>query len=300
MKNLVDIFIEKLIEKSEWQKKYIENWKLTEQEIEGLNDILEFLTREYSENNYDIDYIVDSYLFLNNMIMEESYYFVSNNNYRYSTFKEVEDIVYANKEYMEKYMIGLAVSEYIWINHLKMIRYFENHSDIFKGEKYLEIGPGFGQYLSRAILKCDFKEYFACDVSQTSVEGSNLYLTYKGLQDKCIVEHKNFFDYDSKDKFDCVLMGEVLEHVEQPLEMLEKINSLLTKNGKAFITTAINAPTTDHIYLFRSAEEVLEMAKKAGFEVCDYACYAAGDISLEKAIKKKQAISIAMILETKK
>lgn len=296
MNNLVDIFIEKLITKNELQKKYIKNWQLSQQEIEDLNDVLKFFTDAYDGKNYDIEYIVDSYLFLNNMIMEETYYFVSNDKYRYSSFKEVDDIVYNNKEYMEKYMMGLAVSEYIWINHLKMIRYFENNSNSFFGDKYLEIGPGFGQYLSRAITKCDFKKYFACDVSQTSVEGSNQYLKYQGIQDKCIVEHKNFFDYDSSDKFDCIVMGEVLEHVEQPLEMLEKICSLLTENGKAFITTAINAPTLDHIYLFRSAQEVLDMAKKAGFHVVDYVCYAAGDIPLEKAIKKKQAISIAMIL----
>ena len=91
-------------------------------------------------------------------------------------------------------------------------------------------------------------------------------------------------------------MGEVLEHVEKPLEMLEKIYELISEKGKAFITTVINAPTLDHIYLFRNIEEVLEIAKSAGFKVVDYFCSTAGDISIEKAIKKKQAINIAMIL----
>lgn len=295
MNNLVDSFIETLITKNELQKKYIKNWHLNQQELDELNILLNFFTEVYDGGSHGLEDIVDAYLFLNNMIMEETYYFVSNEKYRYSSFKEVDEIVYNNQEYMEKYMIGLAVSEYIWINHLKMIKYFENNNTMFFGDKYLEIGPGFGQYLSRAIAKCDFKKYFACDVSETSVKGSNQYLKYKGL-DKCTVEHKNFFDYDSSDKFDCIVMGEVLEHVEQPLEMLEKIYDLLAENGKAFITTAINAPTLDHIYLFRSAQDVLDMTKKVGFNVVDYVCYAAGDIPLEKAIKKKQAISIAMIL----
>ena len=292
---LVKKFTNNLVSKNELQKKYIANWKLSEQEINELNNVLEFFTEVY-DNKCDVEYIVDAYLFLNNAILEETYYFMVNGNYRNSTFKEVNDSVYANKEYMGRYMIGLSVSDYIWINHLKMIRYFEENIKLFSGDKYLEIGPGFGQYLSRAIANCNFNEYSACDVSETSVNGSNKYLEYKELGDKCKVTQKDFFDYASTDKFDCIVMGEVLEHVEKPLDMLLKLYELLSENGKAFITTAINAPTPDHIYLFRNVEEVLSIVKEAGFNVIDYAYYTAGDISFEKAVKKKQAISIALIL----
>lgn len=89
---------------------------------------------------------------------------------------------------------------------------------------------------------------------------------------------------------------EVLEYVEEPLKMLKKINSLLSHGGKAFITTVINAPAIDHIYLFSTPEEVLDMAGEAGFTVCDYICATEGDASMEKARKKKMTVNIAMIL----
>ena len=117
------------------------------------------------------------------------------------------------------------------------------------------------------------------------------------MTDKCIVAEADFFQYKSDEKFDCIVMGEVLEHVERPLQMLEKIYELLNQTGKAFVTTVINAPAVDHIYLFKNIEQVLELAKKAGFKIFDYLCVTEGDISLEKAIKKRRAIDIAMILE---
>lgn len=94
-------------------------------------------------------------------------------------------------------------------------------------------------------------------------------------------------------------MGEVLEHVEQPLQMLKRINELLTEDGIAFVTTVINGLTIDHIYLFEDKETILALAREAGFDILDYICVTAGNISLERAIRKNMAIDIAMIMKRK-
>ncbi len=289
-------FITQVSKKNEFQKKYLENWKATDEEKQELDTILHFFKEEFQ---YDMDFITDAYLFINNMVMEETYYFARHGNYRNSTFEEVNKIVYDNPEYMEKYMMGLSISDYIWINHIKMLRYFEENNRILSGRRYLEIGPGFGQYLVKALTNCDFLEYHACDISETSVRRSNQYLRYRKLAQSCQVEKKDFYQYETNFKFDCIVMGEVLEHVERPQEMLEKIYDLLDETGKAFVTTVINAPAVDHIFLFRSIDEVLDMAKKIGFSIFDYMYATEGDIPLEKAVKRKQAINIAMILDKK-
>lgn len=294
MGNLVKIFIDEVSEKSELQKKYLENWQITDDEIDELNIILHFFIEEF---NYEMDFIVDAYLFINNMAMEETYYFIRNGKYRNSTFEEVNEIVYANPEYMKKYMMGLSILDYTSSFHLKMLRYFENNMNMFSGKRYLEIGPGFGQYLIKVILNCNFEKFCACDISKTSVDGSNAYLKYRNLSDKCTVIEKDFFQFVSEESFDCILMGEVLEHVEQPLMMLNKIYELLNRGGKAFITTVINTPTVDHISLFSSIEQVVDLVKDAGFKVIDYMYATEGNLSLEKVVKRKQAISIALILE---
>lgn len=292
MGNLIEEFVAYISQKDELQKKYFHRWEATDTEKKELQEILQFLMSE----GYDMHFIVDAYLFINDIVREETYYFIRQGKYRYAAFSEVDKIVYSNSEYMRKYMMGLIISDYIWINHIKMLRYFEEKIGTFCGERYLEIGPGYGQYLTKALSGDRFQKYCACDISKTSVDGCNRYLKYRGLADKCTVIQKDFFCYDSNEKFDCIVMGEVLEHVEQPSSMLQKIYGLLQVGGMTFISTVINAPMIDHIFLFSNIEQILDMVTKIGFKVVDYMCCAEGKISIEKAVKRKQAINIAVVL----
>ena len=66
---------------------------------------------------------------------------------------------------------------------------------------------------------------------------------------------------------DCLISVEVLEHLERPVDFLKGLRLMLRQGGKAFITAALNAPNADHIYLYRSAMEVIEQIKEAGFVV---------------------------------
>ncbi len=240
---------------------------------------------------------VDAYLFLINMFKEETYYFVKNGEYRNHSYADVDQSVYANAEYMSKYMIGLGLSDYLMAPHLRMMRYLDEQFATLAGDEYLEIGPGGGQLLAKAIESGCFKHYTACDLSASSVQLSNQFLKYLGYEDKCQVQEKNFFDLPEEHPFDCIVMGEVLEHVEDPKAMLEKIARLLAADGKAYISTVINAPAIDHIYLFPTEESVLDLVKASGLEVVDYMCATAGNVPLERAVKRKTAIDIAMIVK---
>ena len=266
--------------------------QLEEEEIVQFAALLKYYT-EYEK--IPVEDLVQCYSFISNMMMEETYYFMRHGKYRNTSFKEVEDSVYNNSDYMKKYMVGLTLSDYMWLQHLKMVRLF---NDVLPkmGGKYLEIGPGFGQYLSKATLSGNFESLTAIDLSEISVNSSNRYLEYLGVNDKCTVVQKDFFEFDDNHTFDTIVIGEVLEHVEQPQLMLEKIYKLLAVGGTAFVTTVINAPAFDHIYLFNNANEVEDMCKRAGFQIKRVECYTAGDISMEKAIKKKMAIDIALVM----
>ena len=62
-------------------------------------------------------------------------------------------------------------------------------------------------------------------------------------------------------------MGEVLEHVENPRDLLTKVRSLMNKNGLLYITTPTNAPTIDHIHLFRNIDEIRRLLSNCGFKI---------------------------------
>lgn len=295
---MINEFIQLVSESNQFQKKLLKDWNINDEEQQELEKILAFYTKE---QGYPMEFLADSYNFINTMVMEETYYFERNKTYRFTSFEEVNEKVYQNDGYMKKYMIGLCISDYIWIQHLEILRWFrwnlKNLSEIGR-DSYLEIGPGLGQYLSKALKYGKFQDYLAVDLSPTSVEQCKKYMTYCGIDETkyCILQ-KDFFNLSSEQKFDFIVMGEVLEHVEQPLEMMKKIHSLLNEHGRAFITTVINAPAVDHIYLFRSEQEVLAMVQQAGFVVEDHICITAGGIPMEQAVKRRYAINIAMILK---
>jgi 2-polyprenyl-3-methyl-5-hydroxy-6-metoxy-1,4-benzoquinol methylase len=91
-------------------------------------------------------------------------------------------------------------------------------------------------------------------------------------------------------------MGEVLEHVEAPLAFLAKIRSLAAPGGFVFVTTAINAPAVDHIWLFRSPAEVTAMAAAAGLRVTAELVVPYTGLSLEESLRTRMPINIALAL----
>jgi len=76
---------------------------------------------------------------------------------------------------------------------------------------------------------------------------------------------EDLYKYEPKNKFDIILCGELLEHLEDPLGALIKLNSLLKKDGQLFLTVAVYASMIDHIYLYKSAQEVRNQIHKASF-----------------------------------
>jgi hypothetical protein len=57
---------------------------------------------------------------------------------------------------------------------------------------------------------------------------------------------------------------------------LAALRGVLRPGGTGFITAALNAPNADHIYLYRTAEEVKTQLLGAGFAVQQYFCALAG------------------------
>ncbi|HEG8106053.1 TPA: class I SAM-dependent methyltransferase, partial [Campylobacter jejuni] len=67
--------------------------------------------------------------------------------------------------------------------------------------------------------------------------------------------------------------------------------------GEIFATIPINAPAIDHIYLFSHPDEVKDLLKNAGLKIKECEYFMANNYSLEKALKTKNAIVMAVVLE---
>jgi 2-polyprenyl-3-methyl-5-hydroxy-6-metoxy-1,4-benzoquinol methylase len=103
------------------------------------------------------------------------------------------------------------------------------------------------------------------------------------------IEYYNadIFNFSSSIKYDLVVLGEVLEHLDSPLTILDKISHMLSDDGLLWLTTPTNAPALDHVFLFRTKQEILDLIELSKLEVIDsYGCYAE-DLDEETAIINK-------------
>lgn len=274
--------------------------ELTENEIAKLEKLFQFY-KIYGNNT--VEDIVKKYLaFVSDLSKEQLFFFRNDNKYRNSTFIEAEPF-YKNKEFMENYTIGLGLSMYLWRIHCEMMRFFKKYlHDYTNGGIYFEIGPGHGEYMVCAMEEKTFKNYIAIDISEISVKATLAYIkhSFKETAKNYSVLHGDFFKYNNDSKFDTIVMGEVLEHVENPFAFLRKIYEMAQDNANIFITTAVNAPQPDHIYQFTTINEITELFKQACLEVIDYTYANQNDLPLEKAEKRKVAIVVGFILRKKK
>jgi len=252
------------------------------------------------EHNKTLDYGVESYIWMINMMMYEQVQLVSTGEYSCKSFADANERVYNNPEVMEKYMHGLMLSQFLWKHHCDVFDFFLTSIASFKGKNvksYLEIGGGHGLFLSEAIdILGSTVKYDCLDISNTSLEIA------KGFIDSNNVNyiHSNIFDYKPEVKYDLITMGEVIEHVEDPVSLINSLIGLLNPDGQAFITTPTNAGTLDHIYLFRNKQEILDVIDRAGFEVVsDFDVYSE-DVTFEKAEKYKVPMMYAALIKPKK
>ncbi|MDA3929062.1 MAG: class I SAM-dependent methyltransferase [Prolixibacteraceae bacterium] len=246
--------------------------------------------------NRTIDFAIDCYLGMIADMTIERVEFYRSGKYSSTTFAEVNDRVYSSPNVIEYYMHGLVLSQFLWKHHYELFTHFSKSLPTFIENKknYLEIGAGHGLYLSKALKvlnpECKFS---VVDVSQTSIELAQKF----NCDERVRYHHMNVFNFNAETKFDFIVMGEVLEHVEQPLNLLLKVNDLLTDNGTLFITTPTNAPAIDHIYLFNSVKEIQNIIKLAGFNIESQMSFLSEDVSKEKAEKLKVSISYGAFLK---
>ncbi len=303
MNNLstLSLIVERIQAKNSLQKKSLEKFlcnsrqDFLEQSDKYLYSYLSFLKMK----NIDLDYIVDSYLLMVEDIMIEQTRFLKTGRYRYSSIKETYDNVYSNRDYMFKYMIGVALSQFLWRNHRDMFLFFKDCINKLEGENYLEIGPGHGLFFLEAMRKGGFINYYGIDISETSLQITKEFLHYS-IDKKNVNMHLILGDITKKDfntKFDFITMGEVMEHVEQPNKLIHSVYDKLNNKGKAYISTCANSPVIDHIYLYNSVDEIREDITASGLKIIGEKVISIDNIPEEEWISRKANLSYACIVE---
>jgi 2-polyprenyl-3-methyl-5-hydroxy-6-metoxy-1,4-benzoquinol methylase len=140
--------------------------------------------------------------------------------------------------------------------------YVKRLKSILIGNNCLELGIGHGYTTN------EFSKYFE---NYTVIEGSQLMIErYVRLfpLSKVNIQLGYFEDFDPKEKYDIILMGYVLEHVENPKQILIKYKQYLSKNGSIFLVvpngSALNRRFGLKAGLLKSLDEVSDFDYKCG------------------------------------
>lgn len=270
--------------------------QLTKEDLEMLETYLEYCMSQ----DKDIDYLGEAYLTVVEDTLREQIYFQKHKAYRHSSYQEVANDVYHNDDYMDKYMYGLAITGFLWPNHLEMYRFFQRSLPKDKGGRYLEIGPGHGFYLMRAMQLTDFDQFNGIDISQASTNQTRKIVSHycpKHLE-KMSFQVVDFLEAEvPSQKLDAIVMGEVLEHVENPDSFLERIYDFAKKDAFIFVTTCINAPAIDHIYLYKTLEDVEVPFKNAGLDIVDSLYLPYEGKTVKECIESDLPINVAYVLK---
>jgi hypothetical protein len=252
------------------QANYLANccYELNAEEQARFEGYLGFLL----ERGVSLPYLTECYNTIVEDIKREQYYFVRHKRYRYSSYDEVSASVYLDNGYMERYMYGLGITSFLWPNHVAMNRFFLQHLPKERTGRYLEIGPGHGLHFTTALSLCRYEAYEAVDVSPKSAALTKELVSslVPGRDGDWNVTISDFLTAELPGQpYHALVMGEVLEHVERPDLFLRRVRDVTSSDAFIYVTTAINAPAIDHIYLLRNAEEFESLVAAAGMR-CEH------------------------------
>ncbi len=271
--------------------------RLTDDEALDAEKYIVYLLKD----GLDDEYLVRSYLTIVEDTFREELYFRENGSYRYSSFAEAQEVVYNNADYMHRYMIGLALSAYWWLNHLTIKRFFNKQIPLLSKMHglYREVGPGHGMYFLESISKCNFEKYQGIDISPTSVSMTKKIVTggYFGDSSNVEIILADFLESSNLEKASALVMGEILEHVENPENFLERAYDTTTDDAFVFLTTCINSPAIDHLYNPGSVEALEKQIKRHGFYIKDSCIVPRDGASFADCEENKLAINVAYALE---
>lgn len=240
----------------------------------------------------------EDYRFLTGIVLEEEIYFRRHRAYRMKSFAEAMESVYTNHDYMTRYMNGLLLTQLWWRNHARVLRWYcERFVDPAPpGGAHLEIGPGHGLYLYLAAARGRPASVTGWDINQASLDLVGHALSVLGYRGPLALELVNLFEAPPSSRFDSVTFSEVLEHLEDPDAAMRAVAGVVAPGGRVFVHAPVNSPAPDHLTLFRTPEEVVEVVARAGLDVED-TLFAPTTTArtLDKARKREMAISVAVI-----
>jgi len=196
--------------------------------------------------------------------------FERDRQYKNKTHEQASQEVYFNETHMmEEYLPGLLLSHFLWPHHYRQLQFFESafvqSMRVNGASSFIEVGIGTGLYSGFLLRKLPEIKGLGFDISPASKNFTETQMSTLGVADRYKVSLRDITFEPIQPTTDWLVCVEVLEHLDDPVAFLRGLKLNMAVGARAFITAAVNAAHTDHIYLYRNAGEVLVHLIEAGF-----------------------------------
>ena len=255
-----------------------------------LEEFLQLYKPYMDTENITSDDVADAYIEMLGQMMYCRKEFNTTGEYLVKNQNQAFVETYNNELLMTRYMIALALSQFLWKHHYEVFNFFKK--TIIKVQdncNILEVGSGHGLLLLEALKNIrQSKSFDVVDISPASIRMSKNVLN---AIDEEYLRKVNFYTTDINDfvtskKYDFIIIGEVIEHVDDPLRILKSLHNMLTDHGTVFMTTCANCPTIDHVYHFKHIGEIQRLITDAGFVISKEKIVPSVDNKSEKYIEQ--------------
>lgn len=236
-----------------------------DESIPDIESVYGVITRPISQ---ELSELIDGYAEFCNDSMRNQVYFERNGRYRSTSYAEVARDTYHNEEHMKlRYLPGMFISHYLWPHHYHMARSFSNTviPRLRNVVRFFEVGVGCGVYSKLTLLNMPNTTGVGFDISQFSLDYTSWMLNKFNLDYRYSIVKKDI-QFGYHEKCDFLICQEVLEHLENPALFCLALAEMVKFGGYAYITAALNAGHSDHIYLYKEPHELEIMLRAAGLQ----------------------------------
>lgn len=219
--------------------------------------------------------------------------------YVYTSFEEVKKMYDRDENKGPNYLWGLYFSEVFWKIHCNLTKFFveEFVKNTENNGTVLEIPIGTGYYFCEFLREKTYWNGVGMDIASNAVLFANKICNLNNIDStRFKIIQQDFTTYTKNEKFERIICGEFLEHVENPEKILVQLSNLLTNNGKIFLTAAIWSGGIDHIFLYENPEQVRQHIRKAGLKIEKELIQAVFEKDQDNPEKGKIPVNFAVIL----
>lgn len=196
-------------------------------------------------------------------------FFETHGRYTASSYAMVKRECWDSDEFMlRNYLPGMFLSYYLWPHHYRLLQFYEREvlPAVSGVRTFSEVGCGTCVYSRETLRHFDEATGTGFDISPHALSFGQRVLQAFGVSERYRFEQRDVIA-DMPPPAEYLICQEVLEHLEDPKELLRALRRMVAPGGRAYITAAVTAGHSDHIYLYRNPQEVKRMLEQTGFTV---------------------------------